>query len=891
MRKFLSVVLTLAMVLSTFALCIVPAAAADVDVEVGKVENGYKPTAGAIAITSGEEFAAMDPNGNYYLANDITVTTSVKNFYGTFDGCGHTITTSVALFKTVQNATLKNFTVEGDVKGFGIADCMVGGDTKFFYAVVACLANGNSTFKNIYNKADITEETSEQIRIATIAGSTTVIGNLVFEDIVNDGDVNSVGYAGGVYGWASIHNLNARFERVVNNGNVVATGSSYAGGIAARVANSTPDGANLQKVDFIDCVNTGDVSASTGAAGICEYISGSITFTRCTNYGDMDGNTVAGIVSRSEGKENELVTAIQCVNYGTLTVRDGGKYAAGIFASGGDCVFFRADKCVNYGKIVSTSNKQAVGGIFGEIKGYKTDDTTSHTNLPFEVNIENHKGYTTYVTNCVNFGDFDTNDYAGGIGGTASYDKKGTSPTSKSQEFFGSVYIANCANFGHIKSNSLTSGLVVKIAAPADTTSDGQQHNISVILENNLIAGKITRTPGQTASALLSDNYVVKGSVHDPDLDLSKVYIRNNIIACEFDAETNSVLSWTTGAAIPAENLTGNVVYSCTKNLDYCEFTSSVGSSGTVSTSTDVVPGLASGEFVNYFNEKAGETVLFQDLSAENPEKAITPIPVLDPRDSSVALNEVLFDGTNYYNPTATGTTADAPMYVTTNEDGIYGTVANIAAGETVYVAGRVGGMIAKIENAAGVTVTVNGTPYTADADGVITFEVPRATMPMMPVVLEVKNASNAVVNVEYEFTFKPGTDFSCPLTVELGEVKATVTGGGAMYYTLVATGKGTIKVTLDSATAGQAWNSTTGVYAEFDENGVAEVEVRNGQTVMISVGRADWTDGDISFTTEFVAFGTPSTGDNLAYILAAFAVSAMAIVAVAVLPKKREER
>ena len=59
----------------------------------------------------------------------------------------------------------------------------------------------------------------------------------------------------------------------------------------------------------------------------------------------------------------------------------------------------------------------------------------------------------------------------------------------------------------------------------------------------------------------------------------------------------------------------------------------------------------------------------------------------------------------------------------------------------------------------------------------------------------------------------------------------------------------------------------------------------------MINVGTANWDAGTVSFTTEFEAFGTVSTGDTLAIVLAVLAVSATALVAVAVLPKKKEQR
>ena len=156
MRKFLSIVLTLAFVLSTLALCVVPAAAAEV--EIGKVASDYTPAEGAVAINSEADFLAMTAGGSYYLASDITVNTTLESFSGTFDGCGRTITTSVPLFLTIENATIKNFTINGEIAFDNIATTPMGGvddATAFVGAALAVNANGDVTLDNMVNNANI----------------------------------------------------------------------------------------------------------------------------------------------------------------------------------------------------------------------------------------------------------------------------------------------------------------------------------------------------------------------------------------------------------------------------------------------------------------------------------------------------------------------------------------------------------------------------------------------------------------------------------------------------------------------------------------------------------------------------------------------------------------
>ena len=82
--------------------------------------EGEEPT----EITTAEEFAAMKADGNYRLANDITVTEPYKStFKGTFDGDGNTVNLNInvtsgnaGLFsETGSGAVIRNVNVHADV--------------------------------------------------------------------------------------------------------------------------------------------------------------------------------------------------------------------------------------------------------------------------------------------------------------------------------------------------------------------------------------------------------------------------------------------------------------------------------------------------------------------------------------------------------------------------------------------------------------------------------------------------------------------------------------------------------------------------------------------------------------------------------------------------------
>ena len=78
MRKTLSAILSVIMILSVLSGGLVSVSAAD-----------------GTAVSTAEEFANMKPDGKYYLAAVITLTASFGEFSGTFDGNGKTVTRCV----------------------------------------------------------------------------------------------------------------------------------------------------------------------------------------------------------------------------------------------------------------------------------------------------------------------------------------------------------------------------------------------------------------------------------------------------------------------------------------------------------------------------------------------------------------------------------------------------------------------------------------------------------------------------------------------------------------------------------------------------------------------------------------------------------------------------
>ena len=158
--------------------------------------------AGAVQdIGTAEAFAAMEPDGNYQLTADITVTAPYGNditgFTGTFDGNGHTVTLAIsgdsdyqALFaKLAAGAVVKNVTVEGKVTGkkcvAGIAgqatDATITGcankadilaTDRYVGGIVA--ESKNTSISNCYNTGTISSDRSDKgVCLGGIVGNAT----------------------------------------------------------------------------------------------------------------------------------------------------------------------------------------------------------------------------------------------------------------------------------------------------------------------------------------------------------------------------------------------------------------------------------------------------------------------------------------------------------------------------------------------------------------------------------------------------------------------------------------------------------------------------------------------------------------------------------------------
>ena len=187
-------------------------------------------------VSSAEEFAAMEPSGNYQLTEDITVTapygndiTGFTGFTGTFDGNGHTVTLDitastayVGLFsKLAGGAVVRNVITAGSVTATGknnvggiagfantysgdvtIENCKNTAAISGYKAVGGILGQGTNTNGiTIYSCANTGTIAGANTQIGGIAGSITATATI--ESCYNTGDVNGFSNVAGIVGSGS----------------------------------------------------------------------------------------------------------------------------------------------------------------------------------------------------------------------------------------------------------------------------------------------------------------------------------------------------------------------------------------------------------------------------------------------------------------------------------------------------------------------------------------------------------------------------------------------------------------------------------------------------------------------------------------------------------------
>lgn len=298
------------------------------------------------------------------LQNDVTVSnwvpigTEENSFYSSFDGGGYSIIIEdmssadcdyAGLFGCVQNATISNVVVEGEISSES---------AKYVGGIVAYCVVGNSstTIKNCVNKANV---------------------NLSTRDSSNDEYIA----VGGIVGYAE---GNCNVENSVNNGEIKnsATGNiTSTAGIIGMVGNNI--------YNITNCVNLGKITGEANVAGIVAgsgYSSNKpfVNIDKCINAGAIDSEYIylAGISCASNSTFMSTIT--NCINMGELSKSS----KAGIYHNGGSSSI-EITYCINVGEclgsntgatyfaISNTNNSSNVNNCFYDSSKITNADTNS----------------------------------------------------------------------------------------------------------------------------------------------------------------------------------------------------------------------------------------------------------------------------------------------------------------------------------------------------------------------------------------------------------------------------------------------------------------------------------------------------------------------------------
>ena len=500
MKKTLSIILSICMILSV---CFFTVSAAEAT--VGSVAAGYTPE--GTPITNAAEFAAMAADGVYYLANDITIdatwnagaavsATYKENtaFTGTLDGNGKTVTTTAPLFANLQG-TVKNMTITGAIDGNAL-NC----------GAVSMWTNGTLTVENVTNKATITNAVTVGGMLGYCATGTAA----TFTNCQNDADLTATSQIGGIVGYVQDYTVN--ITSCVNNGNL--TTDNYGAGIIGRFGRDKAAAPN-SLATIIGCVNNGKVvSAKSQSGGILGYLVGGTVIKDCVNNGEVVNlaQTAGGIFGATSTTENATTISIEnCVNYGKVVSVGiaggiGGRVGRGAAYSEGN---YFIKNCVNFGEIVVTTTEAYTSSIYvGGIAGYAyggtanglincvnsgniiVDSTLGERNPEYDFCVGGVLGYVNSSTY-----EFKNNINAGNVNAIGEYTSVALTIYNKNAE---ATAIAN--NYSVAIAGIAVANLGDKAADPA-TFAEATAFATAVEAEkiaNGTVAGLINEAAGAT---------------------------------------------------------------------------------------------------------------------------------------------------------------------------------------------------------------------------------------------------------------------------------------------------------------------------------------------------------------------------------------------------------
>ena len=488
-------------------------------------------------------------------------------FMGTLDGNGHVIknfdiSTNDQYFGLIgilgQSGIVKNLTVKGKINSTathvgGLAGRSYGAFDKCVSEVELTTNKANAggfvgmglggSFTDCISKAVI--KTSQGTSGGFVAISTV---RMKYDNCSFEGCIASTSTSTGALNYGGIvgSSFPSEFLHCVNKGYFTNT-NEKANGIGGLVGMANGDKNTTEPYIFTDCHNIADITAGSK---VCGLVSASVTtagyasmtFTDCSNTGNLTSTQAAAWTAGILGQGNPGTTLIRCFNTGNITSE--GSTVGGLIGSVGG-VFSEKDKlilteCYNTGKvsgktsmigglIASGGNLTAiercyntgviegqmnVGGIMGSNSAANmsiTDTWNSGDVIATGCRVGGITGTLTaasgnagglVITRCFNTGDISTSCTLQGISSASA------NPSGYAIGGLGGISTAtytDCYNLGSVTGVSRIGGLV------------GDPHtNKKLHLNRCYNAGKIV-APADTCGALIGIN-VENAKIWDPSM-------------------------------------------------------------------------------------------------------------------------------------------------------------------------------------------------------------------------------------------------------------------------------------------------------------------------------------------------------------------------------------
>ena len=841
MKKALVILLALTMVMSMMAIAPIGVAAED-EIAVGSVAADYKPE--GTAIKTAEEFAAMDPAGTYYLANNITISESYKsNFTGTFDGNGKVITTTVPTFIEV-NGTIKNLTVEGNISseaGIGYdSNAVSTGDPALNYiAGVACAAATTTStyFINVCNKASLASNVSAKGGIVGVACPTAKAEDGItvnFTDCANYGSI--------------IGKHDSRTD--CDNGGILA----FLGGAANT---------EVTYAYFTNCYNYATINAGGRPGGIGGYLRVSVTIKNCHNYGDIlsTSNYCGGIVGRcgTNGGHNNYVFT-DSSNSGDISVFSG--QGAGFVGYSGACDSYTFKNCVNNGSVYAeksqaTTKNIDLAGFLGNMRQTGSDYVD-----------------TIYFENCVNNGTIGIKGLVGGQSGNARYCSGFVNKPRVEKSFT----MINCINNGEIYADGVTQGGsnaagLVALVLFKNKTNDGAKFVNCVNNGNVVSTGKAGGVVSEVGAADQYGNAEFIGCGNNGNV-LSETNNAGGVICYVYGTQyegADFLYCFNTGAVESKTSYAGGILaysndYAVTTNMQYCYSAGKVtsGKAAAGDFGTGVVDGAVKAITMYTYTNSLGNTKYFVapadgKVTIANDVVTFTANAAYNYTNENVVNGETLAGAKRYG---YTDTLGNKWVFMTSSAvSGVVAITENAGAAPTIVCGGYTLHVMPW-------NVTANTTAELMQFDG-----NPSATALMWN-----NKGQQDFSNNNYVLEGIATSAYVCGVGASWGAMQSDV---GVNYVKEDAFASGEIAYLLNEAVGENVF------YQNLNEKLFTVDTYPTTDATHAKVVKQGGVYGNLLF--EENADVTPPTGDATVYVVIALAVSTVSLAALAVVKKRKE--